>query len=51
MRKRGGNMGQKRLKMYGGVYGGLIPIGILLVGLVALSVAGMGGSFDLVLPP
>ncbi|ARK25018.1 sodium:proton antiporter [Sporosarcina sp. P37] len=37
-------MNDKRLKMYGGVYGGLIPIGILLVGLIWLSVAGMGGT-------
>lgn len=37
-------MGYKRLEMYGGIYGGLIPIAILLIGLVALSFAGMGGT-------
>lgn len=37
-------MEEKRLEMYGGVYGGLIPIGILLVGLIWLSATGMGGT-------
>ncbi|WP_391206688.1 Na+/H+ antiporter NhaC family protein [Psychrobacillus sp. L4] len=37
-------MGEKRLEMYGGVYGGLIPMGILLIGLVWLSATGMGGT-------
>lgn len=37
-------MDEKRLEMHGGVYGGLIPMGIFLTGLVWLSVTEMGGT-------
>lgn len=34
----------KRLDMYGGMWGGLVPLAILVIGLVALSVAERGGT-------
>ena len=37
-------MQNDKLKMYGGIWGGLVPLAILVVGLVWLSVAGRGGT-------
>lgn len=37
-------MKNDQLKMYGGVWGGLVPLVVLVVGLVALSVAERGGT-------
>ncbi|MEG2172628.1 MAG: Na+/H+ antiporter NhaC family protein [Desulfovibrionaceae bacterium] len=37
-------MQHEQLKMYGGIWGGLIPLLVLIVGLVALSVAERGGT-------
>ena len=37
-------MEQKKLDMYGGLWGGLIPLIVLVVGLVVLSVAERGGT-------
>ena len=34
----------KKLEMYGGLFGGLIPLIVLVGGLVWLSVAGQGGT-------
>ena len=37
-------MQEKTLRMYGGMWGGLVPLAILVMGLVWLSVAGRGGT-------
>jgi len=37
-------MNDNKLEMHGGAWGGLIPLGILLIGLIWLSVTGMGGT-------
>lgn len=37
-------MQEKTLRMYGGMPGGLVPLGVLVIGLVWLSVAGRGGT-------
>lgn len=37
-------MQQKQLHMYGGIWGGLVPLLVLIVGLVGLSVAERGGT-------
>ena len=37
-------MQNDKLRMYGGIWGGLVPLTILVVGLVWLSVVGRGGT-------
>ena len=37
-------MQEKILRMYGGMLGGLVPLGVLVIGLIWLSVAERGGT-------